>query len=162
MTADAERRDETARALDEVIRFVVRQMLAMREVGLTAMTALSRLDTSGPCRITELAVHEGISQPSMTAMVSRLETQGLVERRRDPSDGRIVLVVITDAGRAMLRHRQAGRVAFVSSLVGALGAGEQKALAAAVPALRHLVDQAAVPAALAAARKAIADDHHGE
>ncbi|MEO3873892.1 hypothetical protein ABGB18_34200 [Nonomuraea sp. B12E4] len=85
---------------------------------------------------------------------------GLVERRRDPSDGRIVLVVITDAGREVLRHRAAARVAFVATLIGKLDETGQRALADATPALRHMIDQAAVPAALAAARKAT--EHLGE
>jgi DNA-binding MarR family transcriptional regulator len=162
VTLSEDQRDVAAQALDEVIRFVVRQMMSVREVGFSALAALGSLDSSGPSRITELAVHEGISQPSMTAMVSRLERQGLVERRRDPSDGRIVLVAITDAGREILRRRHAGRVAFMSSLIGALPGGEQGALLAAAPALRNLVDQAAVPTALAAAREAIANEDYGE
>lgn len=36
---------------------------------------------------------------SITNTVDRLEKRGLVERRRDPADGRRVLAAITDAGR---------------------------------------------------------------
>jgi DNA-binding MarR family transcriptional regulator len=96
----------------------------------------------------------------MTTMVSRLERQGLVERRRDPSDGRIVLVAITGVGQDMLRRRRAGRVAFLSSLIGALDPTEQRALADAAAALRHMTDPTAVPAALAAAKHAV--DQHVE
>jgi DNA-binding PadR family transcriptional regulator len=91
-------------------------------------------------------------------MVSRLERQGLVERQHDPSDGRIVLVAITGAGQDMLRRRRAGRVAFLSSLMGALDPAEQRALANAAPALRHMTDPTAVPTALAAAKHTV-DQH---
>jgi DNA-binding MarR family transcriptional regulator len=105
-----------------------------------------------------LAGREGISQPSMTAMVSRLERQGLAERRRDPSDGRIVLVAITGAGQDILRRRRNARAAFLSSLMGALDPAEQRALANAAAALRHMTDPTAVPAALDAAKQAV-DQH---
>jgi DNA-binding MarR family transcriptional regulator len=81
-----------------------------------------------------------------------------VERRRDPSDGRIVLVAITGEGQDMLRRRRAGRVAFLSSLMGALDPADQRALVNAVAALRHMTDPTAVPAALAAAKHAV-DQH---
>jgi DNA-binding MarR family transcriptional regulator len=161
VTLSERERAATAEALEEVSRFVVRQMAALPEIGFTAMAALSMLDSYGPRRITELAVDEGISQPSMTAMVSRLERKGLVERRRDPSDGRIVLVAITDAGREMLRRRRAGRVAFLSSLIGALDPAGQRALAEAAPAFRHMTDHTVVSAALDAAKRAAADEHVG-
>jgi DNA-binding MarR family transcriptional regulator len=81
-----------------------------------------------------------------------------VERRRDPSDGRIVLVAITGAGQDMLRRRRTERVAFLSSLIGPLDPAEQRALADAAAALRHMTDPTAVPAALVAAKHA-ADQH---
>jgi DNA-binding MarR family transcriptional regulator len=160
MTLTEQQRTVMAEALDEVTRFVFRQLETLREISFSAVATLGTLDSSGPCRLTELAGREGISQPSMTAMVSRLERQGLVERRHDPSDGRIVLVAITAAGQDMLQRRQAGRVAFLSSLMGALPPAEQRALANAAAALHHMTDPTAVPAALAAAKHAT--DQHAE
>jgi NAD(P)-dependent dehydrogenase (short-subunit alcohol dehydrogenase family) len=83
-----------------------------------------------------------------------------VERQHDPSDGRIVLVAITGAGQDMLRRRRTGRVAFLSSLMGELDPAEQRALANAAAALRHMTEPTAVPAALAAAKHAV--DQHVE
>jgi DNA-binding MarR family transcriptional regulator len=158
VTLTEQQRTATAEALDEVTRFAVRKLETLRQISFSAVATLGTLDSSGPCRLTELAGREGISQPSMTTMVSRLERQGLVERRRDPSDGRIVLVDITGAGQDMLRRRRTERVAFLSSLIGALDPAEQRALADAAAALRHMTDPTAVPAALDAAKHA-ADQH---
>ena len=160
VTLTEQQRTATAEALDEVTRFAFRQLETLGQISFSAVATLSTLDSSGPWRLTELAGREGISQPSMTAMVSRLERLGLVERRRDPSDGRIVLVAITGAGQDMLRRRRTGRVAFLSSLMGALDPAEQRALADAATALRHMTDPTAVPAALAAAKQAV--DQHVE
>jgi DNA-binding MarR family transcriptional regulator len=158
VTLTEQQRNATAEALDEVIRFAVRQMGTLRRIGVSAGATLATLDSAGPCRLTALADHEGISQPSMTGIVSRLELQGLVERQRDPADGRIVLVAITEAGRDVLRRGRAGRVAFLSGLMGALDSAEQGALANAVPALRHMTDPAVVPVALAAAKRVVDQD----
>lgn len=143
-----------AEALSEVTRFVVRQTAALGETSLTAAATLSVLASSGPRRLTDLAISQGVSQPSMSVMIARLERQGIVERRRDPCDGRIVLVVITGAGRELLGRRRRARAAFLSTLVASLGQADQQALAAAAGALRRLVDPAAVPAALDAAKQA--------
>jgi DNA-binding MarR family transcriptional regulator len=149
-------RHEVVEALSEVTRFVVRQTAALGEASLTAAVTLGTLASGGPRRITELAESGGVSQPSMTALVTRLEREGLVTRRGDPTDGRIVLVVITEAGRAVLHRRSTSRLAFLSSVIDELPARQQQALADAVEALRRLVDPAAVPAAQAAARAAVA------
>jgi DNA-binding MarR family transcriptional regulator len=158
VTLTEQQRIATAEALDEVTRLAFRQMATLGPISFSALATLSALDSFGPCRLTDLAGREGISQPSMTAMVSRLERQGLAERRRDPSDGRIVLVAITGAGQDMLRRRRNARAAFLSSLMGALDPAEQRALANAAAALRHMTDPTAVPAALDAAKQAV-DQH---
>ncbi|MFD7924119.1 MarR family winged helix-turn-helix transcriptional regulator [Streptomyces sp. NPDC059740] len=145
-----------AEALVDLIRFALRQMTPLREIGFSAMAALNILDSMGPHRVTELAVHEGISQPSMTAMVSRLEQQGLVARAPDPDDGRSVLVNITDRGREMVRRRRSGQVTFLSHLIGELEPAARGQLTDAAAALARLTDTDQVPGALEAAREAMA------
>ena len=48
---------------------------------------------------------------SVTSIVDRLETAGLVVRRRHPDDGRAVLAAITDAGREAVEKATADLVA---------------------------------------------------
>ena len=48
---------------------------------------------------------------SVTSLVDRLETAGLVVRRRHPADGRAVLAEITDEGRAAVERATADLVA---------------------------------------------------
>ena len=62
-----------------------------RELSLTAASTLATLERTGPRRVTDLAVAEGVTQPSMTAVITQLQHLGLAERRRDPADGRVVL-----------------------------------------------------------------------
>jgi DNA-binding MarR family transcriptional regulator len=107
-------------------------------MSLTSLSTLSTLDRTGSRRITDLAVIEGVTQPSMTVLIRVLERAGLVERRGDPADGRVALVALTDAGSTFIRaRRQAGAEAFVE-LIDKLAPDEAAALAAAIPALEHL------------------------
>lgn len=109
-----------------------------RDMSLTSLATLSTLDRTGPRRITDLALVEGVAQPSMTTLVTNLQRAGLVERHGDPADGRVALVEITAAGTALLRsRRRAGAQAF-TELIAKLPPGEAAALTGAVPALGHL------------------------
>jgi DNA-binding MarR family transcriptional regulator len=109
-----------------------------REMSLTSLSTLATLDRSGPRRVTDLAFIEGVAQPSMTTLVSVLERSGLVERRGDPADKRVALVAVTSAGAALLRSRRRAGAEAVEQLIDKLPPDEAAALAAAVPALRHL------------------------
>jgi DNA-binding MarR family transcriptional regulator len=107
-------------------------------MSLTSLSTLATLDRTGPRRITDLAAVEGVTQPSMTVLVSGLERSGLVERRADPTDKRVALVALTASGSDYLRiQRRAGTDAFVQ-LIDELPADESEALAAAITALEHL------------------------
>src|SRR5258708_38039613 len=69
-----------------------------RDMGLTSAATLSTLQRTGPRRVTDLAVIEGVTQPSMTVLVTALERSGLVERHSDAADKRVKLIALTAAG----------------------------------------------------------------
>jgi DNA-binding MarR family transcriptional regulator len=128
--------DFTATASDllDLVSLVVRDVSDHRDLSLTAVAVLGSLDRSGPERITTLAAAEGVSQPSMTQLMQRLEQRGLVTRTSDPSDGRVALVSVTAEGHAALaarRRRNAGRIA---ELLADLPESDAEALAAALKA----------------------------
>jgi DNA-binding MarR family transcriptional regulator len=58
----------------------------------------------GPRRITELATTEALAQPTVTQLVDKLEGRELVTRSRSETDGRVVLVEMTPAGREKLEE----------------------------------------------------------
>src|SRR6202045_39129 len=80
-----------------LVRLLVKQVRS-RDISRTEMEVLSIL-REGPRRITELTELEGIAQPTMTLLVTRLQDKGWVEREGLPEDGRVVMVGITEAGR---------------------------------------------------------------
>ena len=107
-------------------------------LSLTAAATLATLQRSGPCRLTELAVHEGVTQPAMTQLVARLHGSGLVDRDTDPDDGRVVRVRITAAGSETLARRRAVRAGRLAGMLAALTPSQRAALAGALPAIDAL------------------------
>ncbi len=136
--------DPTTGDIGQVAYVLASLLLAQRprDLSLTAMSTLAALDRAGPRRLGELAVGEGVTQPSMTTLVTHLEERGLVERRRDPDDGRGVLVSITPAGRAHLDRGRRAVAAGFSARIGRLPREDARALLAAGPAVRRLLDLA--------------------
>lgn len=107
-------------------------------LSMTAAATLASLERLGPQRLTLLAAREGVTQPAMTQLISRLEDSGLVRRGASQEDGRVVLVAITDEGRATLARRRAGRTERLAGILAQLGPDHRAALASALPALDAL------------------------
>lgn len=49
----------------------------------------------------ELAAHMGVEGPTLVRHLDRLETGGLIERRRDPADRRVTRISVTPEGAAL-------------------------------------------------------------
>jgi DNA-binding MarR family transcriptional regulator len=137
-TAELELLSERLAALITGLSRVARDSVA---ISRTRLSVLFSLQTAGPARITDLARAEHITQPSMTVLVSRLEQDGLVERRPDPGDGRVVNVAITSEGIAVLEQARAARSEALQARLARLTPAEHAALLAALPALDNLIDR---------------------
>ncbi|HWD25421.1 MAG TPA: MarR family transcriptional regulator [Acidimicrobiales bacterium] len=134
------------------IEYVSTQLLARAGV-LTRLLAkqvdskLSRTEaivlttlSEGPRRITELAELEGLAQPTTTLLVKRLEQQGLVKRRRQAEDGRVVLVSIEPAGAEAQEDFRAQFMALLRADLAATTDEQIEALAAATETLESLIN----------------------
>lgn len=129
--------DRVASVLELVFR-LTRRVSPQGEFSLTSYLVLSRLNRHGAARVTELADHEGVTQPAMTQIVTRLRGAGLVEQVADPTDGRAVQLSITQAGQQVLADRRAERAAHVADLLKQLSRTDRAAILAAAPALENL------------------------
>ena len=125
--------NDVAVALYSLAASVVRRM--PRDISLTAAATLYALERHGPQRLTRLAALEGVTQPSMTSLVTKLVRAGLVERRPDPSDGRGVLVALTDTGEGYVHERRHVGAARLIGLLDDLPVTQVRALWDALPAL---------------------------
>ncbi|MCT9104045.1 MarR family winged helix-turn-helix transcriptional regulator [Streptomyces mirabilis] len=130
--------EELIVALEQLVRYV-RQVSTAGGLSSAASSVLGRLGREGPQRVTELARGEGVSQPGMTQLVTRMERDGLVRRIASTDDRRGVLVEATDAGADVVRERHAERAEALRELMDRLDPQEQSAVAIALPALARLI-----------------------
>ncbi len=137
-------------ALDQAVDLTARYLSDRAGLSASAGYVLNRVSREGPSRLTALAIKEGVSQPSMTQLIQRLERQDLVTRLTDPDDGRVALVAITAAGQALLDDRTRTRRERLTALLATLSSEEGFALwlsaQVALPILHRLVKNADAPA----------------
>ncbi|KOX40835.1 MarR family transcriptional regulator [Streptomyces sp. NRRL F-7442] len=130
--------DDLIVAVEQMIRYV-RHSARTGGLSTAASSTLARLDREGPQRLTELARAEGVSQPNMTQLVTRLERAGLARRTADASDGRGVLVAVTSAGLDVLARRRAERAAALRLLMEDMTGPERQATTTALLALARVI-----------------------
>src|SRR3954468_8850533 len=103
---DEDAKDCVGELLDQAMDLTARFLSDRAELSASAAFVLNRVCREGPIRLTTLATKEGVSQPSMTQLIQRVERQGLVPRLADPEDGRAALIGITAHGQALLDDRK--------------------------------------------------------
>ncbi|MDJ0354821.1 MarR family transcriptional regulator [Paenarthrobacter sp. PH39-S1] len=91
-----------------------------------------------PMTLRQLADWEHIQAPSMTRIVNALEMAGLVTRREHPTDGRQVLVNITDAGTGVLADARSHRTAWLAERLAAMEPQERAVLREAARILQGM------------------------
>ena len=124
-------RECIGKLLDDATDLTARFLSDRAEMSTSAAYAINRVSREGPIRLTALAAKEGVSQPSMTQLMQRLERADLVARVPDPDDGRACLIGITEEGQALLDNRRRTRRARLNELLATLTPEEERALALA-------------------------------
>lgn len=93
----------------------------------TQFHALGWLGNDGPVQVGMLAHRVGITRKTITGVVDRLETMGLVERTRDSEDRRAVVVRLTPRGEENFRRINRSVDAGMRRLLGLMDASDQAA-----------------------------------
>lgn len=143
-TAGLDRRggqqDEVAEALPQ--RAIALSRLFLRrtsiDIARTEAAVLSAI-APGPRRITDLACSTGVTQPAITLVVNRLQERGWVSREPDPTDRRVVRVVLTSAGADTFGQLQSEYRALLREQMAQLSDDEVEVLARAVHVLDELI-----------------------
>ena len=89
-------------------------------------------------RIGELTERAALSKQSMTALVAACEAEGLVERRRDPDDGRAFRVRLTRRGRRFQRTAEGVLAELDAEIRDLLGTRRHDALVEALKGLMRI------------------------
>jgi DNA-binding MarR family transcriptional regulator len=108
------------------------------DLTLSQMAVLGTLDRHGASTVGELANIERVKPPSMTRIVNSLAEAGMVGRRPHETDGRQVVVDLTDEARAVLAEDRRRRDAWLALRLSELTADERELLGRAAPLLDRL------------------------
>ena len=93
--------------VDEITAWNPREFIAafarmhQGQISLVHLNVLMQLEATGPLPMNRLADALDISVASVTGVVDRMEARGLVERRRDAEDRRVILVHPAEGGRRL-------------------------------------------------------------
>jgi DNA-binding MarR family transcriptional regulator len=107
-------------------------------LSMGAMAVLGCLYRNGDLTVGELAALVRVQPPSMTRIVNSREEGGYVARRAHETDGRQVVVVLSDQGTATLRADRVRRDAWLACRLRDLTAEERDVLRGAAPLLERL------------------------
>lgn len=110
------------------------------DLSLPMMAVLGLLVRRGEMTVGELAAAERIQPPTMTRKVNHLEELGLLARRPHETDGRQVVVTVTDAGREVVLADRRRRDEWLARRLRDLTPDEVEVLRAAAPLLARLAD----------------------
>jgi DNA-binding MarR family transcriptional regulator len=107
------------------------------DLGITShqATLLWLVRTRPGLSLRELAQEEGISAPSLSAHVDRLEALALIRRVRSSDDRRRVGLELTPEGSATLRRVRARRTTWLADRISRLSDEDRERLERAVPVL---------------------------
>lgn len=86
----------------------------------------------------QLARAEKVQPPSMTRTVNALEADGYVTRRAHETDGRQMIIALSEQGRATVLADRTRRDAWLAKRLSELTADERQVLRAAAPILDRL------------------------
>ncbi|MDQ6522738.1 MarR family transcriptional regulator [Nocardioides sp. LHD-245] len=138
--SDAGLATELRFAVVRLRRRLLRERHPDNDLSVSAMAVLYALGRQGDLTVGALAGREQVQPPSMTRTVTGLADAELVERRPHPSDGRQVVVRITDAGRAVVAADVARRDRWLSRRLADLTPEERDVLRRAAPLLQRLAE----------------------
>ena len=119
----------------------LRSRRADTSLTMTQLSALNTVERHGPLTPGELAAYEKVQPPSMTRVIASLETVGLLERSRHPSDGRQVLVSVSRAGRDLLAENRRRSDVWLSDRLRGLSPADIETLRAAIGVLDRLATE---------------------
>jgi DNA-binding MarR family transcriptional regulator len=112
------------------------------DLGPAQTSALALIDAHGPLAPSEVAQRERIKRPTATRIVGSLERAGMIERVRDPADGRSSILSATAEGRALLRRLRARKTAYLAQRLRGLDPEDVAALERAADVLERMLQEA--------------------
>jgi DNA-binding MarR family transcriptional regulator len=140
--ADAVTLAQDLRALISKVKRRLREQADVGDLTPSQTSVLLRLEKDGPATTSSLARAEGIRPQSMGAVIAVLEGAGHVKGAPDPTDGRRIVLSLTDHCREWIREGRAARQDWLArTLQARLSVQERYDATAAVALLGRVVDE---------------------
>ncbi len=114
-----------------------------RDLTLAQWRALVLIASADGVRASDLAARVGMSRPSMSRLVSRLERKGLVRATTDPTDGRAAILSSTPTGWQALRDTRVRRRRMMADALARAGRTIPGSLEAGLRAIAVVLDERA-------------------
>jgi len=99
------------------------------------LKSLFFIESEGSTNVKKLANALGVTPPDVTRIVDRLVKQGLVNRRENPEDRRMLLLQATEKGGALLARLRENKITHLSHILEHLSTEELTRLAQGLTAL---------------------------
>ena len=112
--------------------------------GLThsQLRALVLLDKEDEVTAGQLAKSADLNPASVTAMLDHLESNGIVERKRHPTDRRVCMVSLTGKGRDIVAEKRAAWQSRWEERLGHLSESELLAALRVLKTMTDIIDEA--------------------
>jgi DNA-binding MarR family transcriptional regulator len=139
---DAETILPLASALRLVVSRLARRLRQQAEPGITAsqLSILATVDRHGAMTLSDLAQHERVTPPTITATMGRLEAAGYVTRETDAADKRVTRISLSRDGRRFLESVRSRKNAYLTRRLSRLDAEDRATLERAAEILERLLE----------------------
>ena len=132
-----------AQSLRLAVMRLARRLRQQSEPDMTPsmLSALATVERHGPMTLRELAAHERVRPPTVTTVLGRLESAGLVSRDTDLDDRRVSWVSLTPEGKRLVEANRSRKTEFLAKRLTKLDARDREALARALPIFERLIEE---------------------
>ena len=110
------------------------------DLGPSQVAALATIERHGPLSPSELAERERIKRPTATRILRHLEAAGLVERVRDPEDGRASILSATPEARELLKRLRERKTAYLATRLSKLDDEDRRTLERAAELMEGMLE----------------------
>jgi DNA-binding MarR family transcriptional regulator len=139
--------EEVAGALRLAVLRLSRRLRRENTIGLspTLGAVLGTIARDGPITMGAVAATEGLAPPSITKAAARLVDEGLITRRVDDVDRRIVWLELTADGRRRLDATRYANTRWLADRLEGCTPGELASLREAAALLERMVEETRRP-----------------
>lgn len=128
---------------------LLRRLLTRRDPNDTALVPFKNhsyhilriLEREGPLPMSAIGKRLAIAKQNMTTLVDRLMHDGLVERRNDTRDRRVINIVITETGIEFLKESLLTLKRIIEENLSELSPGDIESLDSAFQTIREVVSK---------------------